>query len=428
MKKILAVIGVIVFGVGAFFLGYFWRSYQDPDMMALQFVLEQYKKYYYEEDEKYVQIMANSLLDEYSKYYTAEEYDVIRKSSQGVRSGVGMTIASNQKGKPYVYAVLGNSPAEHAGITVGGVIVGIKTASENEFLQLDYNGLSTKLAEIAEGEEFSLKILYENEKVFTLAKRTYNETFVYYADASGSYRFSDFGGGGLKLQSYEHDLGVALPDNTAYVQFKLFNGLANDIYGSVKQFEMIMQKFKEDGRSKLIMDLRGNGGGYMSIMQEVASHLIGERGDNLCLSRAIYKDGSQESFNSHKNRYLDYQFSSITFLADQNTASASEAMIGACLDYDYFDVVKVVLSRSVLNGKYVYKTYGKGIMQTTIPNTDLVIGGALRLTTAKIFWPVSNLCIHGVGITKNIAQYSDKIIEAPYIENADYELICALSL
>ena len=110
-------------------------------------------------------------------------------------------------------------------------------------------------------------------------------------------------------------------------------------------------------------------------------------------------------------------------MADSGTASASEAFIGACLDYDYRNIVKVVLSR---NSKGEYKTYGKGIMQTTFVNTS--VGDALKLTTAKIYWPVSNISIHGVGITENLSGFSDKIYQAPYVENIDYELNYALSL
>ena len=428
MKKILAVIGVIVFGVGMFFAGFFCRSYQDTDLASLQFILEQYKKHYLEEDENYLQIMADSLLDEYSKYYTAEEYETIKKSSQGVRAGVGITIAPLANGNAYVYNVLGNSPAEHAGIEIGGEIVGIKTDGKQDFESLNFKDLSSRLSQISADEKFSLKIAYDSEKVFDITKREYNETFVYYVDENSAYRFMDDAQNKLKLTEYESDLSEILPSDVAYIKYTSFSGLSNDLYGSAKQFEMVMEKFEKDGRNKLILDLRGNGGGYMNIMQEVASHLIGTQGSNLCLSKAIYKDGSEERFNLAKNKYSDYEFTSIVFLADADTASASEALIGACLDYDYFGVVKVVLSRSYLNGEYVYKTYGKGIMQTTIPNADLAVGGAIKLTTAKIYWPISNECIHDVGITKKLTLYQDKIIEAPYIENADYELIAALSL
>ena len=84
------------------------------------------------------------------------------------------------------------------------------------------------------------------------------------------------------------------------------------------------------------------------------------------------------------------------------------------------------MSQTKTSNGYVYRTYGKGIMQTTFEN--ITGGDAIKLTTAKIYWPNSNVSIHGVGINKNLEQYKDKIIEAPYIENADYELIAALSL
>ena len=58
----------------------------------------------------------------------------------------------------------------------------------------------------------------------------------------------------------------------------------------------------------------------------------------------------------------------------------------------------------------MYKSYGKGIMQTTYVNT--FGGGALKLTTAKLVWPDGKTCIHGVGITKSLEGYGEKIWES----------------
>ena len=65
-------------------------------------------------------------------------------------------------------------------------------------------------------------------------------------------------------------------------------------------------------------------------------------------------------------------------------------------------------------------------MQTTFEN--LSVGDAIRLTTAKIYWPISNVSIHGTGVTKDLVGFQDKIFEAPYQANVDYELLYALSL
>ena len=74
MKKVLAIIGILVFGVGMFFVGYFARNFKDPDLVSLKFVLDTYKKHYLEQEDNYIELMVEGLLDEYSEYYTKEEY------------------------------------------------------------------------------------------------------------------------------------------------------------------------------------------------------------------------------------------------------------------------------------------------------------------------------------------------------------------
>ena len=94
-------------------------------------------------------------------------------------------------------------------------------------------------------------------------------------------------------------------------------------------------------------------------------------------------------------------------LADNQTASASECLIGCMLDYGTIDYSDICLA---YRGDEA-KTFGKGIMQTTYP----LIGfnaGAVKLTTARICWPVSKKCIHGVGVlvsdgARTVAEDSD---------------------
>ena len=82
----------------------------------------------------------------------------------------------------------------------------------------------------------------------------------------------------------------------------------------------------------------------------------------------------------------------IAVLADENTASASECLIGAMMDYGSMTEETLVITK---NGDTA-RTYGKGIMQTTYVNPTG--GDALKLTTAYIYWPVSHTSIHGTGI------------------------------
>ena len=102
----------------------------------------------------------------------------------------------------------------------------------------------------------------------------------------------------------------------------------------------------------------------------------------------------KEKFAADGNYFYDYfsEDSRICVLADSMTASASECLIGSMIDYGAIAYADICLSYR--NG--VAKTYGKGIMQTTYPY--LLTGDALRLTTAKIVWPKSGRCIHGIGV------------------------------
>ena len=67
-KKIISVLLFLALLVGVYFAGYFTRNLTEPDLSSLRFVLDYYKKYYLEETDDYVEIMANSLLDRYSAY------------------------------------------------------------------------------------------------------------------------------------------------------------------------------------------------------------------------------------------------------------------------------------------------------------------------------------------------------------------------
>ena len=137
-------------------------------------------------------------------------------------------------------------------------------------------------------------------------------------------------------------------------------------------------------------------------------------GEFLCTT-ATYKDGKTESYKAKASKYSEFKFEKIIFLANSGSASASEALMGAVLDYDKQsnkNIVKVVLDPSYENNEVVYRTYGKGIMQTTFINN--LTGEAVKLTTAKICWPISKTCIHGTGLTPAL----DNRIVANYTDNA----------
>ena len=153
---------------------------------------------------------------------------------------------------------------------------------------------------------------------------------------------------------------------------------------------------KENGRTNLIIDLRGNGGGYMDVFVEIASYLLKDAGAGAQkVAYAKFKSGATVSYSASRSNYSTYftAESRVSVLADEYTASASECLIGALVDYKTIAFSDIYLHE---NENGVAKTYGKGIMQTHYENST---GATLKLTSAEIFWPKSNKTIHDVGVT-----------------------------
>ena len=435
-KKIIAFVLGFVCLVGAFFAGFFLRDITDPDMASLRFIVETYRKYYLEESDDFVSVMGNSIIDRYSEYFTKEEYEAVKNSSAGRRKGLGITYGTDNL---IISSVKGNSPAEKAGIKGGEKITGIEMPSEDNFTDVgNADELKTCFDAIPDDTPFRMRTqIGSEEKIFSLELKDYQESYVFYQSSEGEYRFQDKNGGDMSLILYGEST-LNLPSDTGYIKYTSFNGrgASNKNGTSSWQMKSALKKFNEQGKTKLILDLRSNGGGYMDIMSDIASHFIGAKsGSKQLVSKAIYKNGSSDKFFSSAVDYDSYKFGKIVVLANSGTASASEALIGAMLDYDDKKIVNVVLSAYFLtktdeNGdKYtetIYRSYGKGIMQTTYENPFR--GDALKLTTAKIYWPKSDITIHGVGITKALEPYSDRIFEPPYLSGEDYELKKAISL
>lgn len=425
-KSAVTVAVAVVAAIGMFLAGFFAGRIKDPDVAALEFIVKTYKRHYLEYDDDFVSVMSKSILDEYSEYYTKEEYAELKKISSGVRGGIGIYYGDRSDGSVVIAEVLGNSPAERAGIKAGYIVNGFRKSVDENFTEIHgRQELSDALAPLALGEEFVLKLEYTDadgvhEKECTLARKEYRQTYVYYSDASGSWRFSNGNEedmDDLKFERYDEPI-ADFGDDTAYLRYTLFYGTANGILGSAGQIEEALKKFTVSGRSKLILDLRGNGGGYVDICQSVAKFFVPAPENSFSLiATAEYKkdpktDKSKtEIFKSSAIEFGTYNYTKIIVLADENTASASEMLIGAMLSYDTQDKINVVLAPSKDDdGQTVYKSYGKGIMQTTYVNT--FGGGALKLTTARLVWPDGKTCIHGVGITKSLKGYEKKIYES----------------
>jgi hypothetical protein len=265
--------------------------------------------------------------------------------------------------------------------------------------------------------EFGLKCGYEQDgsdaQEYRMTKQSYLASYCLYRDSETSYGFR--GDTALSLTETGDPI-PSLPSDTAYIQLIEFNGNA------ATEFEQCLRVMKSRGKNNLILDLRNDGGGYLDIMRSIASHLLkNATGSSPVVATANYpKSGKTTSFYATGNDYYSYftESSHVYLLANAGTASASECLIGAMVDYGTIAFSDIVLQGEVGSAR----TYGKGIMQSHFPS---ISGDVMKLTVATVHWPVSGKSIHGVGVTEADGA---RAIDTPTLEKGDSFLTGVIDL
>ncbi len=391
----LAVLFAALAGAGGFLL---WYYLQDPDARTLDWVKGMVRRHYYWdlgedtlENATLSQLFGlngeEALLDRYSAYYTAEALRARTESQEGNQNGIGASFLLTNEGLQF-YRVNGNSPAEEGGLTAGMYVLGYGDTAEDTEAYTDFNAFSDFISAQADGEVFYILAGEEatgEGTAHAVYKAAYTQNYVFYADAERSYRFV---GEDADELTYTEEGMEELPDDVAYIRIDSFAGDA------AAQFEGLLEVFESRGKTGLLLDLRNNGGGQLSVLVKIAAFLCKEADGKFPVLSVEYKDGSEEIYCADANDYYEYftDQTEIVVLANCNTASASEALLGAMIDYGTVDYGDVYLAE--IGGEA--RTYGKGIMQTTYSN--ILTGEGVKLTTAVIRWPVSDTCIHDRGI------------------------------
>ena len=393
---------VLFFGGGAASV---WFSL-DKEIRTLIKVKNTIDAEYYEEisDEAFYDAIfdaVNDQLDPYSQYLTATEYAQSTNSLNGKYIGVGVSFYTSdvEQGKMKIARVAGNSPAENAGLMAGDFITGFGKTPESLTQSEDYDAFVAFLNTCADGETLYLQAQRGEEKLLVaLSRESYVENYVFYRSKTTSYGFTGEDATTLTARS---DAFSCLPEDTAYIRLTRFGGEA------VESFGIAMSVFKEEGKKNLVVDLRGNGGGYLSVMQGIASYFCKSSNEKKPVAAIADYGEKEEVFNAYGNYYWEYftDESRICILADSNSASASECLIGVMVDYGataYSDICLVERGG-------VAKTYGKGIMQSYFPLS--LSGDMMKLTTARVCWPVTKTCIHDRGVlpedgAKTSAEYA----------------------
>ncbi len=319
----------------------------DPISKAKQLILDQYVNELDEAqltklNDAAIGAMVYSLKDPYSMYLNPQALDEyteeIREDYKGI--GVKVNYVANEN-EMTIIRVYEDSPADKAGMLPGDIVkeIGeIVLSPENYEEALDY---------IKKGEDDDISI--------TISR------------------------GGTKKQLVVHreeiiqqsTVSKMLDDGIGYINIEEFiNSTAEDFAKAVSDLEAA-------GMQGLLIDLRGNPGGYANAVIEIADSLIPKG----VIAYLENKEGKRQYFNSDE-ACLDLP---MVVLIDGSSASASELLAGSLKAHDLATIV----------GE---KSFGKAVGQSLYPMDG---DTAIYLTDSRYFTPDGE-CIHGVGIVPDI--------------------------
>lgn len=357
-------------------------------------------------------------LDRYSAYYTRDEFAAVSADNAGSKSGIGISYSFSQGAGVVIHSVVGNSPAKKAGLKAGDVVTSATVGGENVQFS-ESSDFSSFVTARDTGENFTLYLA--GGSAVTLAKAEYTASYasMYTNDTVYEIEYDSNGGRVVKGKN-----GIAeLPEGTAYMYLSQFYG------GAAEEVAALISVFNQCECTSLILDLRNNGGGYVELMSQIGGRFTSSVVDGNAVSiKAIYKDGREEveyCYNYSQN--VVPAGTNVYVMANHNTASASEALIGVLVSYNILKYENIFLSE--YEG-YAAKSYGKGIMQRTFEN--YLTGEALKLTVAGIYW-ANGITIHDVGLTASkasndpvapdncsVAPASDDIVNIGYDDELAY--------
>lgn len=275
-----------------------------------------------------------SVGDIYTAYMDASEAADYEAELHGdVGAGIGVEIGLREN---YVRVIrtLPDNPAGKAGIKAGDIIYKI---NGEEVYDETTDAISSKLRGAA-GTKVEVTVVRDGEeKTFTLTRETINNVSAY----------------------IEYD------GDTAIIVVSRFD---TDTGTLVKKL-VTSDEFKQKNIKKIILDLRSNGGGYVSAAKDLLSLWID--GDIVLIQKS--KGASDYPTYASRGGAILKDIPTVV-LVNEGTASASEIVAGALKDYD----------KATILGK---TTYGKGVVQTLL---ELSNNTLLKVTTARWYTPLGN--------------------------------------
>jgi len=274
-------------------------------------------------------------LDPHSVYLDKDAYERANEPLKGKFKGIGVRFLMINDTMTILELIPGGA-AEKTGILMGDQIIAIADDTISG-IDISSRNVSRKI-KAAESDEMEFDILrnHPDRRSMTLIIER-SEVEVSSVPAS-----------------------FMIDNRTGYIKLERFSA------SSLSDFRDGLDELKKEKVKNLILDLRGNGGGYLNMAIKIADEFLEDR-KLIVYTQGLHQD-KRETFANSGGRYTD---GALYLLIDANSASASEILAGAIQDLD----------RGLIIGR---RSYGKGLVQRTVEFSD---GSAMRLTISRYYTP-----------------------------------------
>lgn len=306
-------------------------------------VMDKISRYYVDsiDEEEFVEdVIVDMLheLDPHSSYISKEELKELSEQLSGEFEGIGVSF-NVLRDTIFIISTIQGGPSEKVGILAGDRIITVDGESVAGI------GITTS------GVQKRLKGKKGTRVDVEIRRRGYAELI-------------DFTIIRDKIPVYSLDASYMVDRKTGYIKLSRFSQTTAD------EFEEALSDLQQRGMEHLILDLTGNGGGYLRIAIELADHFLGGG------KEIVYTEGGKVP----KRDYLAtsrgmFEKGRLVIMIDEQSASASEIVSGAVQEWD----------RGILVGR---RSFGKGLVQQPFRLGD---GSELRLTIARYYTPTGRL-------------------------------------
>lgn len=306
-------------------------------------------------EEKAIAGMLQSL-DPHSEYIPADEYNQLNDQLQGKFEGIGVQFRL-EKDTIVVINTISGGPSEKIGVRAGDRII------------------------LIDGKKFTGKKI-NNDMVMKNLKGAKDSKVKVSIFRRGFKNLIDFTITRGVIPTFSVDAAYIIKDHIGYIKLSKFSATTDE------EFKKALLTLISQGLQKLIIDLRGNGGGYLESAIAVADELLPAK------DLIVYTQGRhsprKEVFTTGNG---SFETKPLVILIDDWSASASEIVTGAIQDND----------RGLIIGR---RSFGKGLVQEQLKLKD---GSAIRLTIARYYTPTGR-CIQKP-YNNGVDEYYNKFYE-----------------